>query len=93
MRNRKSKIVNPKSAIPQSLAPFFQEYDFAQLDPQSAAPLIIERALQFGTRAELRWLFAQYPRGQITDWVKRFGKDRLPQPHLNFWKIILEIAP
>lgn len=77
--------------IPSTLAPFFQEYDLRQLNLQRDAFTIIERALQFGNRAELRWLFAQYPRQQITDWVQRFGKDRLPHPHLDFWKIILEI--
>ena len=47
--------------IPESLAPFLQEYNLAQLNPQTAAPLLIERALQYGNLAELRWLFAQYP--------------------------------
>ena len=77
--------------IPATLAPFFQEYNLAQLDLQTAAPLVIERALQYGNRAELHWLFAQYPRQQIKDWVVRFGKERLPHPHLDFWLIILEI--
>ena len=48
--------------IPSTLAPFFQEYDLASLDPQTAAPLIFERSLQYGDRAELHWVFAQYPR-------------------------------
>ena len=80
-------------SIPATLAPFFQEYDLAQLDPQTAAPLVIERALQYGNRAELRWLFRQYPRQQIRDWVAQFGKERLPNPHLEFWQIVLEITP
>ena len=78
-------------SIPQSLAPFLQEYNLATLDLQTAAPLLIERALQFGNRAELRWLFAQYPPAEIADWVKRFGKDRLPHPHIDFWQVVLEI--
>jgi len=88
--NVRGQITMP---IPSTLAPFFQEYNFAQLDPQTAAPLIIERALQYGNRAELHWLFAQYPRQQIRDWVARFGKERLPHPHLDFWQIVLEIQP
>ena len=79
--------------IPSTLAPFFQEYDLASLDPQTAAPLIFERTLQYGDRAELHWLFAQYPRQQIRDWVMRFGKECLPHPHLDFWQIVLEIQP
>jgi len=79
------------SPIPDSLAPFLQEYNLAQLDAQTAAPLLIERTLQYGSRAELRWLFAQYPRGQIVEWAKRFGKERLPHPHIDFWRVVLEI--
>jgi hypothetical protein len=77
--------------IPDSLAPFFQEYDLRRLDLQRDSATIIERTLQFGNRAELRWLFGQYPRTQIADWVRRFGKDRLPQPHRNCWQIGLDI--
>lgn len=79
------------NVIPSTLAPFFQEYDLQQLDPQRDSATIIERALQFGNRAELRWLFAQYSRTQIVDWIKLFGKDRLPHPHLNFWQMLLKI--
>lgn len=78
-------------SIPSTLAPFFQEYDFEKLDPETAAPLIIERTLQFGNRAEIHWLFTQYTRAQITDWFRKYAKARLPNPHNTFWRIILEI--
>lgn len=77
--------------IPASLAPFLQEYDLARLDPEPAASILIERTLQYGNRSELRWLFHQYPRSDIAAWVKRFGAERLAHPHLDFWRIVLEI--
>ena len=77
--------------IPITLAPFFQEYDFERLDVKTAAPLIIERTLQFGNRAEIHWLFRQYTRVQIIDWFRKYAKERLPNPHNTFWRIILEI--
>jgi hypothetical protein len=80
------------SRVPPSLSPFFQEYDIARLNPETDSFTIIERTLQFGNREEIRWLFSIYSREQIAAWVQRFGKDRLPQPHLTFWQIILEIA-
>jgi hypothetical protein len=79
-------------SIPPSLAPFFQEYDLARLNPEKDSFTIIERTLQFGNRSELRWLFRTYSRREITDWVRRFGEDCLPEPHLTFWKLILEVA-
>jgi hypothetical protein len=79
--------------IPPSLAPFFQEYDLANLTPEKDAHTIIERVLQFGNRAEIRWLFSVYPREQINAWVNRFGDERLPQPHRTFWKLVLGANP
>lgn len=77
--------------IPQTLAPFFQEYDFSNLNTEHDSVTIIERALRFGTRAELRWLFDTYSRRQIVEWMKSWGKFALPEPHLAFWRLMLEI--
>ncbi|GAB4498108.1 MAG: hypothetical protein OHK0052_10900 [Anaerolineales bacterium] len=85
--------MNSNPPIPASLAPFLQEYNLAQINPQTAAPLLIERTLQYGNRSELHWLFTQFSRTQITAWVQRFGAERLPHPHLAFWRLILEITP
>lgn len=81
----------PINAIPASLAPFFQEYDIATLVPERDSHTIIERVLQFGNRAEIKWLFEVYSREQISSWIQRFGDERLPQPHRAFWRIIFEI--
>ncbi len=79
--------------IPPTLAPFFQEYDLAALNPQKNASTVIERTLQFGNRAEIRWLFGQYSRAQIAGWVEKYAKTRLPEPHYTFWKMMLETNP
>ena len=77
--------------IPRSLAPFFQEYNLDDLDPDRAAATIIERTLRYGNRAELRWLFARYPEATIAGWVRRWGRFGLPAPHLAFWKLLLHL--
>ena len=76
--------------IPSSLAPFFQEYDLAQLDCERSSATIIERTLRFGNREELRWLFRRPARVMITNWVKEWGHFVLPKPHLVFWRLVLE---
>jgi hypothetical protein len=78
--------------IPTSLAPFFQEYNLEQLSLERSAATIIERTLQFGNRAEIRWLFSRYPHQRIRDWVQLWGKLALPEPHLTFWTLVLEIT-
>jgi hypothetical protein len=75
--------------IPPTLAPFFQEYDLQKLNLEKDSATIIERTLRFGTRAELHWLFATYSREQVSNWVTRWGKYGLPEPHLSFWKLVL----
>jgi hypothetical protein len=79
------------TSIPSLFAPFFQEYDFARLDVQRSTSTIIERVLQFGNREEIRWLFSVYPRQQIADWILLWGSFVLPEPHLTFWKLVLDI--
>ena len=78
--------------FPPSLIPFFQEYDLAQLDLQSSQHTIIARVLQYGTRDEIRWLFRIYPLEKIADWVRQWGASLLPEPHLTFWKLILNLS-
>lgn len=77
--------------IPASLAPFFQEYDLQALDLEVSSWTIIERTLQYGNRAELRWLFSCYPWEVIRAWVQRWGNQALPEPHLTFWRLLLEL--
>jgi hypothetical protein len=77
--------------IPPTLSPFFQEYDFSKLNLERDSATIIERTLRFGTRAELRWLFATFSNEQIVDWVVSWGKFGLPEPHLSFWRLVLEL--
>jgi hypothetical protein len=80
------------TTIPTTLAPFFQEYDFLALNPQRDLHTIIERVLQFGNRAEIRWLFDTYSEKEIVNWVRQFAADKLPQPHRAFWQVVLEIS-
>lgn len=75
--------------VPRSLAPFFQEYGLDDLDPDRVAATIIGRALRYGNRAELRWLFGRYSEATIADWVRRWGRLGLPEPHLAFWRFVL----
>lgn len=75
--------------IPLFLTPFFQEYDLAKLAPEKDSHTIIERVLQFGNRAEIKWLFTVYSREQIVLWVRRWEKEVLPEPDRTFWQIVL----
>jgi hypothetical protein len=80
------------SEIPASLAPFFQEYDLDQLTLERSAATIIERTLQYGNREEIRWLFSHYNHQHIRSWVQQWGRLALPEPHLTFWRLVLDLT-
>lgn len=81
------------SGIPLSLAPCFQEYDLERIDPEQHKELVIERVLAYGDRRELQWLFNQYDRKQVTNWVQRLGARRLPWRRYNLWCVLLNLPP
>lgn len=87
------KMKTPVSDMPRTLIAYFQEYDFAQIDPTQHADLILERVLAYGDRSELRWLFRRYDREQIIDWVVRLGARRLPWRRYNLWCVLLYLPP
>jgi len=78
--------------IPRSLAPFFQEYNLDDLDPEHASWTVFERTLRWGNRAELRWLFGRYSEPAIADWVRRWGEHALPRDQLAFWRLLLGVG-
>jgi len=78
--------------IPRSLAPFLQEYEIETLDPERARNTLIERALRYGNRAELRWLFGCYGEAAVAEWVRRWGRLALPRAHLVFWQTVLNVS-
>jgi len=78
-------------AIPRSLAPAFPEYRLRDLDARRDAAIIIERALEHGTRRELQWLFQRYPRAQIQNFVKDVGARRLSKRAFNYWRVVLNV--
>lgn len=85
------RIVAVQMEIPETLAPFFQEYIFANLDAQRDAALVMERTLAFGNRDESRWLFACYGRERVADWVRRKGWGFLPKRRFNYWCLMLDV--
>ena len=52
-------------SIPETTLPFFQEYDFDRLDPESDSDLVIERLLAYGNRDEVHWLLRYYGQARV----------------------------
>jgi hypothetical protein len=80
-----------RATLPAHLAPWFQEYDFAALDPARDATLIIERVLAYGTRADLRWLLARFGRPAVRAWLQELGHRRLPRRRYTLWCLLFDV--
>jgi len=77
--------------VPRGLWPSFQEYDPQSLDLERDAGLIMQRTLEYGVWAEVRWLFRTYGRARIHTFVQERGERLLSPVTFNYWRRLLGI--
>ena len=82
---------SPVEKIPVTTAPFFQEYSFSELNPETHAILVIERLLAYGNRVEVRWLFDTYGKARLRSWLTEMGSRRLPRRRYHLWCVLLDV--
>jgi len=74
------------------MAWMFPEYDFAEMDPESHASVIIERVLERGRWDEMRWLFEYYGQDRVADWVRQHGFRLLSKRSFALWRLVLGVV-
>lgn len=77
--------------IPASTRWLFPEYDFDRMTAEEFFPVIVERILNRGSWAEIRWLLERYDRTRIAGWIERHGYRRLDKRALHYWCWMLGI--
>ena len=80
------------NGLPVSSEWLFPEYDFARMNTEEYAGVIIERILDHGSWAEVNWLFERYGTLQITEWVKQHGFRLLSPRSFALWRLNLNIG-
>lgn len=89
---REKTVVRVKRArIPKRLGPYFQEYDFRELNLERDANIIIQRTLEFGTISEIQWLFRVYGKARVKQFVRELGERGLSRRAFNYWKMLLGV--
>lgn len=78
--------------LPQSSAWLFPDYEFARMNSHDYANVIIERVLSRGSWEQIRWLFAQYERRLIREWIQQHGYRRLDKRVFHYWRWMLGIT-
>jgi hypothetical protein len=87
-----AQLERTAAGIPVSLRPFFQEYQFEDLDPERSAFTVIERTLAWGDVPELRWLFGQYGEERLAEWVVQSGWYCLPRRRFKSWLCFFDLS-
>jgi hypothetical protein len=71
----------------QDLRPFFWDTEFEKIDIEKNRDYVIERILEVGDSAAVKWLFATYPPADIK---RALAQSRtLSKKSRNFWDLIL----
>ena len=79
------------NGLPNTSEWLFPEYDFAQMNPEEYAGVVIERVLDRGSQEEIFWLFEQYGKRRVTTWVRQHGYRLLNWSAFQHWRTALGI--
>ena len=81
-----------ENGLPKASAWLFPEYEFARINPDEYAGVVIERVLDRGSWAEVNWLFDFYGEARITEWVRRHGFRLLAPRSFALWRLNLGVT-
>lgn len=71
------------------LRPIFWDLDVNKLDIRKNSRQIIERILEWGDIAQVHWMFANFPKKEITETIK--SSRQLSKKSANFWADYYEV--
>jgi hypothetical protein len=84
--------VQPVEDLPASTAWLFPEYEFESMGLESHSGVVMERLLEQGTWAQVRWLSATYGEKRVARWVQRHGFRLLSKRSFALWRLALDIT-
>lgn len=87
-----AEILDQTNHLPDDTAWLFPEYNFETMDLEQHRGVIIERILERGTWAQLRWLFARYGEENVAEWVRQHGFRLLSKRSFALWRLALDIT-
>ena len=79
-------IVLAPNGLPESTKLLFPEYEFKQMEPEAYASVIMERILERGSVAEVRWLLDRYGVRRLATWLRRYGYRALSPRPFEYWR-------
>lgn len=75
--------------LPAEVCRLFWDTPPERLDPDAHAPFILERVLEYGSLAAVRWALDTYGREGIRAFLRDRGRRTLSRKTLAFWGLVL----
>jgi hypothetical protein len=69
----------------------FPEYNFATVDVERHAGVIMERILERGAWDQIKWLFVHYGERRVAEWVRQHGFRLLSKRSFALWRLTLGV--
>jgi len=73
------------------LHPLFWDCRPESIDPDAHAPLVLERVLEYGSLASVRWALDAYGPDRVREFLRARGARTLSRKTLSFWKMLLDL--
>ena len=77
--------------LPDTLAEFFWDCDFALLSWQDQRDFIVRRLLQSGNWQALTWLRGELGDPELRRWIEQHRGAGLSPRQLRFWEVVLDL--
>jgi len=78
---------------PEALRRLFPHTPPEALSVEGSEAAILERVLEDGDRADLRWLTSTVAEDRLVHWVRERGARQLSSRSRAFWCVVLDLSP
>lgn len=75
--------------LPPDLHRLFWDCRPESIDPEVQAPFVLERILEYGSLAAVRWALRTYGIERVREFLRNRGVRTLSRKTLSFWTLLL----
>jgi hypothetical protein len=90
-RGRRQRAIVKSVKLPASVHRLLWDCPPESVDPDRHAALVLERVLEYGSLATVRWALDAYGPDRIRQFLRARGARTLSRKTLSFWKVLLDL--
>lgn len=77
--------------LPTDFHHLFWDCRAESIDVEAQAPFVLERILEYGSLAAVRWALGTYGTERVKDFLRNRGVRALSRKTLGFWTFLLDL--